>query len=102
MTAQIDPLGRRVILHGSAWDRHIVVGHPEMAGLRDLVERALRDPEQILVSRSDPDCRLYYAAGPRATLKVKVVVDVVRGVVKTAHLAKRVTGGTLEWSRPTP
>jgi hypothetical protein len=28
-----------------------------------------------------------------------LVADVVRGVVKTAHLAKKVSGGAIEWAR---
>ena len=28
-----------------------------------------------------------------------VVADVVRGIVKTAHLAKKVNGGAVEWSK---
>jgi hypothetical protein len=28
-----------------------------------------------------------------------VVVDVVLGLVKTAHFARRVSGGALEWSK---
>jgi hypothetical protein len=43
------------------------------------------------------DCRLYYGAGPREGVRIIVVVDVRLGIVKTAHLARRLSGGEIEW-----
>ncbi len=94
-----DPLGREVVLHDRTWYGHIVKGHPEITGDRTLVEEAVTTPDEIRQSNSDADCRLYFAPGPRPAVKMMVVVDVSAGVVKTAHLAKRVSGGALEWSK---
>ncbi len=100
-TSLTDPLGRVVVLHDNTWFGHIIRGHPEMTRYRGLVEQTIRAPAEILVSHSDPDCRSYFGPGPRGLL-VHVVVDVVRGIVKTAHLARRITGGSVEWSLPKP
>lgn len=98
----IDPLGRALILHDLTWDGHIIAGHPEVARHRDLVEAAITSPICIRLSLRDPDCRLYYGLGPRPTVKIQVVADIGLGVVKTAHLAGRISGGSEEWSSPTP
>jgi hypothetical protein len=87
------------VLHDRTWHGHVVKAHPEMNRHRDLVEAAVRSPEQIRLSQSDPDCRIYFGPGPRRGVKMMVVVDVSLGLVKTAHLAKRVSGGEQEWSR---
>lgn len=97
-----DPLGRRIVLSDRTWFGHIVKGHPEVAECRDLAERAIRQPEEIRFSKADPDCRLYYGPGPRPSVRMMVVADVVGGVVKTAHLARKATGGATEWSKSTP
>lgn len=31
-----------------------------------------------------------------------LVADLIEGVVKTAHLARKATGGPVEWSSPRP
>ena len=46
---------------------------------------------------SDPDGRLYFGPGPREGVIMMVVVDLALGLVKTAHLASKVSGGDLEW-----
>ena len=97
-----DPLGRSIVLHDSTWYGHILKGHPEMARARSFVEQAIQAPVEVRASNSGPDCRLYYGAAPRIGLLVQVVADIVLGVVKTAHYAKRITGGNVEWSSPTP
>ncbi len=94
----IDPLRREITLHDRTWFGHIVKGHPEVAEDRLLVEQAVERPIEIRQSASDPDCRLYYGPGPRPNVIMMVVVDVAIGVVKTAHLASKITGGPVEWS----
>jgi hypothetical protein len=96
-----DPLKRRVVLHNHAW-AHIVKGHPEVGPHRAAVEGAISSPTEIRYSTSDADCRLY--AGPVAGRRVIIVVvaDVVRGIVKTAYLARRLSRGVVEWSSPKP
>jgi hypothetical protein len=97
-TAIQDPLGRRIVLHERTWSVHICRGHPEIAAHRDRVENAVGKPAEIRFSRIDPDCRIYYGAGPRAGLMIAVVADVQQGLVKTAYLARKMAAGVVEWS----
>ena len=94
-----DPLGRRIVMRDRTWDGHIAQGHPEVATYRDLAEQAICHPDEVRISNSDPDCRIYYGQGPRPSVKIMVVADITAGVVKTAHLARKVTGGAQEWSK---
>lgn len=94
-----DPLGRKITLHERTWYGHILKAHPEMAAARSLAEQAVRSPDEIRHSNSDPDSRLYYGPGMLSEVRIMVVVDVVLGLVKTAHFAKKVSGGTQEWSK---
>ena len=100
-TTLTDPLGRAFVLHDRTWFGHIVRGHPEVEPHRALVERALREPLAIRLSASDPSARLFFGLGPRKDLMMLVVADIELGIVKTAHLARRFSGGDTEWSRPT-
>jgi len=94
-----DPLGRSIVLHDRTWHGHILKAHPDMEPNRSLVEQALRSPDEIRHSRSDADCRIYFAPGPRKGVRIMVVADVALGLVKTAHLAKTISGGPQEWSK---
>lgn len=98
-----DPLGRTIRLHETTWLLHIVPGHPELTNHRFLVESAIVNPIIITHSRSDLVCRLYHGPGPRPKVIVRVVVDVVQGLVKTAHLVRRISATeTIEWSSQAP
>jgi len=97
-TMMLDPLGREITLHDRTWRGHILKGHPEVGGHRALVEGAIEAPSEIRFSLSAPDCRLYFGPGPREGVIIQVVVDVARGLVKTAHLAKKTSGADVEWS----
>jgi hypothetical protein len=101
-TTLVDPLGRTIVLQERTWHGHIVKGHPEIKDDRRLVEWAVESPDEIRHSGSGPDCRIYYGPGPRPTVIMMVVADVALGIVKTAHLARKATGGAVEWSKPTP
>ena len=94
-----DPLGRLIVLHDRTWYGHVLMAHPEMGPHRRLAEQALRTPDEVRHSRSGPDCRIYFGPGPREGVRMMVVVDIVLGLVKTAHLAKAISGGQREWSR---
>ncbi len=91
-----DPLGRRIVLHDRTWYAHVIRGHPEVRAHRALAEEAVASPETIRSSSSDANCRKYVGRGPRSAVKMIVVADVAQEVVRTACLAKRVTG-EIEW-----
>ena len=98
----LDPLGREIVLHDRTWYGHIVKVHPDISDFRRIAEQAVSQPVEIRHSSSDGDCRIYYGSGPRPGLMMAVVADVTVCVVKTAHLAKKITGGGAEWSSPIP
>lgn len=100
-TILTDPLGRTITLHERTWHGHILRGHPEVEPHRALVESAITRPHTIRHSAADPDCRLFFGRGPRGGVMMMVVADITLGLVKTAHLARRPSGGDTEWSRPT-
>jgi len=83
-------------LHDRTWFNHILIRHPEMFQHRGLAEQAISNPLEIHISLSDADSRTYYGLGPRASIMIAVVGDVVKGLVKTAFLTNR-TKGVREW-----
>lgn len=100
-TTWTDPLGRSITLHDRTWYGHVIKGHPDVVAHRHLAEEAIRRPEQVRTSSSDPGCRKYIGPGPRPSVKMVVIADVAMGIVKTAYLSRRITG-EIEWpSEPT-
>jgi len=100
-TSRTDPLGRAFIFHDRTWFGHILRGHPEMTDHRALVEAAITNPLQIRHSASGTDSRLYFGESSSLSHMILVVADIALGLVKTAHIAKRFTGGDIEWLRST-
>ncbi|MEX0774278.1 MAG: hypothetical protein WD042_01050 [Phycisphaeraceae bacterium] len=88
-----------ITLHDYVWFGHIIKGHPELASHRHEVEQAVVLPEQIRISTSDADCRIYYGQASARGRRVALVADIVAGVVKTAYFARRIKAGVVEWSR---
>lgn len=93
----VDPLGRKAVLTDRTWDRHILVNHPDMDGGREFVEQAIEAPNSIWFGGKDPDVRIYYGDGPSRGLLAAVKVNITKGVVLTAHLARRESGANREW-----
>lgn len=54
------PLDFTVRVTSAYWDLIVTIKHPVMAGLESDVRDALKNPEQIRVSRSDPKVFLFY------------------------------------------
>lgn len=95
----VDPLDRRITLHDRTWYGHVLKGHPELKAERQKVGRTIEGPEDIRLSLSDPEVRLYHGKAKRSGLYLRVVADVRKGIVKTAHYVVRPQGGAIEWSR---
>lgn len=96
-TTLVDPLGRTFVLADRIWQRHIIIGHPDVGAHRHLVEQAVTSLLCIRTSSSSTDCRKCFGTGPRSSVFIAVVVDVSLGIVKTAYLSKPMTSGDLEW-----
>lgn len=78
--------------------------HPEMAESLPLIEIALREPEAVVRSRSDPACLLHYRflrntiVGDKwLCIVVKYSVDEAEAFVLTAYLTGRIKAGEHLW-----
>src|SRR5438105_3503406 len=73
-----DPRLRWVRCTKQRWTRHILTGHPEMAGREDDVQRTIKTPEFNIIYRSHQYelCDVYYRQVQvgKSRLYVKVVV----------------------------
>ena len=56
----LTPLGFRVRVTRTYWELIITVKHPVMAGREDDVQETLKNPNEIRVSKSDPNVYLFY------------------------------------------
>ena len=59
----LTPLGFRVRVTRAYWELITTVKHPVMAGREADIHEALRNPDEIRLSRSDPKVYLFY--GPK-------------------------------------
>jgi len=56
----VTPLGFRVRVTRAYWELIITVKHPVMAGHETEVQETLAHPDEIRLSRSDPNVYLFY------------------------------------------
>ena len=56
----LTPLGFGVRITHSYWNLIVTVKHPAMAGRESDVKETLSDPDEIRLSKSDPDVYLFY------------------------------------------
>ncbi len=56
----LTPLGFRVRVTRANWELIITIKHPIMAGRENDVQKTLRNPDEIRLSRSDPQVYLFY------------------------------------------
>jgi len=93
-----DPEGYHVTLNIDTWETHIVVRHPEVKPLLDVLKRTIEEPELIQRAGHGRNTFFYYRITGRRTLRrddlyLSVVVErdnhEKSGVVKTAYLVRR-------------
>ena len=88
-------------------EKHIADGHPDfLPGHRDKIPTVLSDPDQIRRSSRFPNARLFTrwfdAIRGGKFVVVVVVSDAVpsaRHWVITGYIARKITGGEIEWKR---
>jgi len=56
----LTPLGFRVCVTRAYWELIVTTKHPVMAGREADVQETLRNPNEIRLSRSDPNVYLFY------------------------------------------
>ncbi len=79
-----------------------ILGHPEMAGMEAALEEALRHPQLVIQSSSDPDASLCYRFYTETIVGGKwlcVVVKYTMGdaFIITAYLTDRPKQGVILW-----
>jgi len=105
----VDPRGYTISLQMETWERHIIVGHPEIHDMLDLVAETLSSPQVVMEQQQalGSVCFYYRLTGRsfyrRNDIYMSVVVDSDDankvGVVKTAHLVKEIGKGTVIWMK---
>jgi hypothetical protein len=88
-------------------EQHITTGHPDLLpGHRSALEHTLADPDQVRISARLAGVRLFARWFDQIRNGKYVVVVVVsdpaparRAWIVTAYLARRLSGGAIEWTR---
>lgn len=95
-----DPLGRVITLHDRTWFGHILVAHPDLEPLRNLIGRTLSEPLSIRRASYDPHERRYIGSGVEPRRDILVAVDIKLALVKTAfQIRPHRVRGVIEWER---
>ena len=82
---------------------HMEAAHPEMRGQIDRIKDALREPEQIVRSKSDPCVELFYRLYASTPVTRKHLCVVVKSLsdentfVVTAYFTDKPKRGELLW-----
>jgi hypothetical protein len=96
---ELTPLGFSVRTTERYWQWIVTVKHPVMRGKEALVRAALRDPEQIRRSRSDPEVYLFYRPDPPYHVAVVIKKQDETGFIVTAYRTEAIKEGELIWPR---
>jgi hypothetical protein len=98
----IDPQGFEISLNLQTWEKHILVGHPEMGDLLELIKKTVVEPEIIQQSPRQPTSYYNYRLAGRKDLRRDDLFGVVivnrddeskTGFIKTAHLVDKLREG---------
>ena len=95
-----DYQGRPVRLTAERW-RHIL-DHPELSDMEAAIELAVREPQMVVRSRTDPSTWLYYRHEPKTVVGGKWLCVVIKymdadAFVLTAYLTDRPKKGDVVW-----
>jgi hypothetical protein len=98
--AVLTPLGFRVRVTRSNWQRITTVKHPVMAGRQDDVRETLVHPDEVRQSRRDPAVYLFYRAerAKRWIVAVSRLVD-DEGFLITTYPTDSIKEGVRIWPR---
>jgi len=97
-----DYQGRAVRLTAERW-RHIL-DHPELSDMQAAIELAVREPQLVIRSRTNPSALLYYRHEPNTVIGGKWLCVVIKytdadAFVLTAYLTDRPKKGDVVWRR---
>lgn len=103
-----DPQGYEIKLDLDTWEKHIIVGHPEMKDYLELLGATIATPEVIQNSPTQDETYFYYKLTGRSFHKrndiyLSAVVhrseETKKGHVKTAHLIRTIRQGVVVWMK---
>jgi hypothetical protein len=103
-----DPQGYEIKLDLDRWEKHIIVGHPEIKNYLELIGTTLAEPEVIKHSPVQDETYFYYRmSGKMFHRKNDIYLSVIvqrseetkKGFVKTAHLVKKMHEGDVVWMK---
>ena len=103
-----DPQGYEIKLDLDRWEKHIIVGHPEIKNYLELIGTTLAEPEVIKHSPVQDETYFYYRMSGKAfhrknDIYLSVIVqrseETKNGFVKTAHLVKKMHEGDVVWMK---
>ncbi|MBI3940455.1 MAG: DUF4258 domain-containing protein [Acidobacteria bacterium] len=92
-------LGKLIRVTKSRWDLISKTKHPEIEGQESEVKRALREPDEIRLSRSDGSVFLYYRRHGKLWLAVVAKHSNGDGFVVTAYFTDRIKEGERVYER---
>jgi hypothetical protein len=94
------PLGFRVRVTRAYWELITTIKHPVMAGHEEDVEETLRNPDEIRLSRRDPQVYLFYKSKSigRWVCAVTKRMD-VEGFLITTYPTDAIKEGERIWPR---
>jgi len=95
------PLGFRVRVYHSNWERIIKLKHPVMEGKEDEVKKALAAPDEIRLSKIDSSVCLFYLAQGSGhwVCAVSKHLDEEEGFLITAYITDAIKEGKRIWTR---
>jgi hypothetical protein len=94
------PLGYTVHVRRDRWELIVGTKHPVMRGREGGVQDALANPDQIRLSRSDPEVHLYYRAyRPRRWVCAAVKRLNGDALLVTAYPTDAIKAGEQLWTR---
>ena len=96
----LTPLNFSVRVTHSYWEYIVTVKHPVMAGREEDVKATLQNPDEIRVSRSDPNVNLFYKS-ERIGRWVCVIAKRLNGegYLITTYPTDAIKEGTKIWPR---
>jgi hypothetical protein len=98
---ELTPLGFSVRVTTSYWGIIATIKHPIMEGRVHEVQEALRDPDEIRMSKSDPSVFLFYRTQKEKRWVVAVTkhMDETEGFLITAYLTDAIKTGKTIWQK---
>ena len=94
------PLGFRVRVTNAYWQRIVSIKHPRMEGREATVQETLMQPEEVRVSRSDPNVYLFYRTERPNRLICAVAKRINgEGFLITTYQTDAIKEGTQVWPK---